>query len=60
MGPTGTQSEGEGVGAVRDADAWDQGSTSQRPHEGKRRGGEGEATGWAAAFRVVFNLESGA
>jgi hypothetical protein len=36
------------------------GSTGQRPREGKEEGGEGEAVGWAAAVRVVFNPEPGA
>jgi hypothetical protein len=36
------------------------GSTGQRPREGKRRGGQGEAARWATAIRVVFNPEPGA
>jgi hypothetical protein len=36
------------------------GSTGQQPREGERRGGEGEAIGWAATIRVVFNPKSGA
>jgi hypothetical protein len=43
---------------VRGADAWDRGVHRSAATRGEKERGEGEATGWAVAVRVVFNPES--
>jgi hypothetical protein len=57
IGPSGRRLREEGRGSTRCAALTHEtrGSTGQWPLEGKRRGGESEAVGWATVVRVVFN-----